>query len=56
MKSSKQEADLHNLSYELEKMRDNFAAGPSKSNLYNASFNQNNSVDSQQDLSGKQDY
>jgi hypothetical protein len=53
MKTSKQEADLHNLAYEMDKLRDSMAAVPSRTQQ-NTSFHQSNSVDSQ--MEPKQDY
>lgn len=53
MKTSKQEADLHNLAYEMDKLRDSMAAVPGRSPP-NTSFHQSNSVDSQ--MEPKQDY
>lgn len=50
MKISKQEADIHNLNFEIEKFKDNF---PSIANKGLISYGHTNSVESQNDISGK---
>lgn len=46
---------MHNLTYELDKLKDSFAAVPRRG-FPNASFHQSNSVDSQIEPGAKQDY
>ena len=50
MKTSKQEADIHNLNYEIEKLKDSLTAAPSRAL---ASFNHSNSVDSNLETSAR---